>query len=81
MRLWVNNKLIIDSWRDQGTTSYSGEISLPAGDIPVRLEFYDRVAGAVIRLAWEGLNLADNNGSNNPSRHGGSRVCPLLRLL
>ena len=65
VRLWVNNKLIIDNWRDQGTTSYSGEINLPAGDIPIRLEFYDRVAGAVIRLSWEGLNLADSNNNNS----------------
>ncbi|HSM56068.1 MAG TPA: PA14 domain-containing protein, partial [Candidatus Sulfomarinibacteraceae bacterium] len=52
VRLWVNNQLIIDQWKDQEATSHSAEITLPAGSIPIRMEYYDRTGGAVARLSW-----------------------------
>jgi hypothetical protein len=52
-RLWVNNALIIDSWREQAATTYTSDIYLPGGLIPVRLEYFDLTGGAVIRLTWE----------------------------
>jgi hypothetical protein len=52
-RLWVNNALIIDQWREQGLTSYSSDIYLPGGNVPVRLEYFENVGGATVRLTWE----------------------------
>lgn len=52
-RLWVNNALIIDSWREQSATTYTSDIYLPKGVIPLRLEYFDLSGGAVIRLTWE----------------------------
>lgn len=51
-RLWVNNHLLIDEWREQGVTTYRGEIYLPGGSIPVRLEYFEKSGGARIRLTW-----------------------------
>lgn len=67
-RLWVNNQLIIDAWRDEAVTSYAGTISLPGGPVPVRLEYYERSNVASIHLAWA---LTDNT-SNNSGGSGGT---------
>lgn len=56
VRLWVNNTLLIDKWFDQGTTSYSGEIELPGGNIPIRMEYYERVGGAEAHLSYTKLS-------------------------
>lgn len=52
VRLWVNNHLLIDRWREQAATTYQGEIYVPAGDVPVKLEYFERTGGAMISLAW-----------------------------
>lgn len=54
-RLWVNNHLLIDVWREQGTTTYTGEIFIP-GNVPVRLEYFEARGEARMRLTWEKLD-------------------------
>lgn len=51
-RLWVNNQLVIDQWRTQNSTTYRGDIYLPGGAIPIRLEYFERSGGARVRLSW-----------------------------
>lgn len=51
-RLWVNNYLLIDAWRDQPATTYTADIYLPAGTIPVKMEYYENAAGATAILSW-----------------------------
>jgi hypothetical protein len=50
--LWVNNVMLIDQWRDQAATTYSAEIDLPGGSIPVKMEYYENNGGAVAQLSW-----------------------------
>ena len=54
VRLWINNVLVIDNWTDHApTTNTSGTVRLVAGQrYAVRLEYYERGGGAVIRLRW-----------------------------
>ena len=54
VRLWINNQQVINNWTDHGaTTNTSAPITLTAGvSYDVRLEFYDRTGGAIIRLLW-----------------------------
>ena len=52
VRLWVNNQLIIDQWRDQSPTTKRAEIDLPGGSIPVKMEYYDNTGGAKAQLSW-----------------------------
>jgi hypothetical protein len=54
IRLWVNNHLLIESWRDQPPTTYSGDIYLPGGAVPIKMEYYENGGGAVARLSWSG---------------------------
>jgi hypothetical protein len=50
-RLWVNNHLLIDAWKDQGATTYTGDIYV-SGSVPVKMEFYESYGAAVARLTW-----------------------------
>jgi glucose/arabinose dehydrogenase len=59
VRLWVNNTLIIDKWIDQAPTQWSASINLTQGqNVPIKLEYYERGGGAVMRLNWIRPNQA-----------------------
>lgn len=62
-RLWVNNQLLIDAWRLQAPTSYTGDIYLSGGSIPIKMEHYEHDGGAVAQLSWA---LTDGTGPVPP---------------
>lgn len=51
-RLWVNNHLLIDAWRVQAPTMSTGDIYLPGGSVPIKMEYFENNGGAVARLRW-----------------------------
>ncbi|MHC4207910.1 MAG: PA14 domain-containing protein, partial [Planctomycetota bacterium] len=52
-RLWVNGRLIVDQWVDQGPTPASGDIDLVAGNsYSLVMEYYENGGGAVAELRW-----------------------------
>lgn len=54
VRLWVDGRPIIDDWTVRGTQERSGSIALTADRrVPVRLEYFDRVALARLSLYWQ----------------------------
>ncbi len=54
IRLWVNDRLIIDQWNDHPATTHTGQISLEAGVLyDIRLEYYENGGAARVRLAWQ----------------------------
>jgi len=59
VRLWVNNKLIVDKWIDQQPTEWSGSIALTANvKYDIRLDYYENIGGAVCKLLWSTPTLA-----------------------
>ncbi|MGH7453741.1 MAG: PA14 domain-containing protein, partial [bacterium] len=57
IRLWVNDRLLIDQWRDQVATEYSSNIELRAGQYDdIKVEYYERGGQAVMKLEWESLS-------------------------
>lgn len=52
LRLWVNNQLIIDKWFDHFYETYTAEIDLPSGNVPIRLEYYENSGTAAVGLSW-----------------------------
>jgi len=55
-RLWVNNQLVIDKWRDDGGTEVSGAITLDAGQkYDIKMEYYENGGGAKAKLEWAGV--------------------------
>jgi hypothetical protein len=52
VRLYVDNILVIDQWRDQSATNYRVTRNMTAGSHQVKMEYYERGADAVAQLAW-----------------------------
>lgn len=59
VRLWVDNTLIIDKWRQQSATSWTGTITLTEGEwYPIKLQYYENTGQALVKLAWKYGNLS-----------------------
>ncbi|HCN75989.1 MAG TPA: hypothetical protein DIT13_02195, partial [Verrucomicrobiales bacterium] len=59
-RLWVNNNLIINTWKDQAPAVYTATVNLTAGvTIPVRAEYYENGGGATAQLEWSGPGFSN----------------------
>ncbi len=53
VRLWVNDKLLIDNWTDHGATEDKATIPLEFGcKVPVKMEYYWNGGAAVAKLSW-----------------------------
>ncbi|MEW5956895.1 MAG: PA14 domain-containing protein [Chloroflexota bacterium] len=52
VRLWVDDQLLIDQWRDQAATPYTAQTYLGPGHHLIRLEYYENLGEAVIRISW-----------------------------
>jgi hypothetical protein len=76
-RLFVNNRLIIDQWRQQGATEFSAEIGLSGGAVPVRLEYVEFTGNAQVRLSWEQVSGGGGGGGGG----GGDLPAPSWREI
>jgi hypothetical protein len=65
VRLWVNNHLLIDQWRSQSTTTYRGDLYLPGGSVPIRVEYFERTGEARMRLTWTRTDQPSEPTVNN----------------
>jgi hypothetical protein len=53
VRLWVNDRKLIDNWTDHGETEDTGRIELQAGKrANVKLEYFYKDGQSVMKLAW-----------------------------
>jgi len=57
-RLWVNGHLLIDTWKVQSPHTYTGVIYLPAGGIPIKMEYFENTGGATAQLSWARADTA-----------------------
>lgn len=57
VRLWINNRLVIDNWTAHGaTTDISETIKLTRGQsYDIKLEYFEQGGDAVIKLLWSRL--------------------------
>ncbi len=54
VRVWVDNRLLIDRWQGgDGQITYNGEISLTGGRHNVRVEYLENTGNAAVQLAWQ----------------------------
>ena len=59
VRLWVNGQQIINNWTAHAPKENVGRIRLEAGKkYDLKLEYFERSAGAVLKLYWSGANTA-----------------------
>jgi hypothetical protein len=52
VRLWIDGNLAIDAWKVQPPTEYSWTGSLSAGKHSIKIEYYENMYGAVMKLGW-----------------------------
>jgi hypothetical protein len=57
-RLWVDDRMLIDAWRDGAARELKADIPLTKGQHSLRLEFYERADNARVRLWWEKTTTA-----------------------
>jgi hypothetical protein len=58
VRVWIDNKLVIDSWKDQAPIGLSHELELKEGlKYPIIIEYFDGKIGGLARLLWESENM------------------------
>lgn len=69
VRLYVNNVLLIDSWYIHNAQTRSAEIDLPAGNIPVKLEYFENSGLAEVHLGWTAVS---HQPPSNPQPHPSS---------
>ena len=65
VRLWVDERLLIDQWQDQIAT-YSADLSLTQGYHRVRLEYYEHSGSAAVRLSTAYTNGYTYKDSSEP---------------
>jgi hypothetical protein len=53
VRVWLDNSLIIDAWRDQGPTEYRATRDVGSGAHDIKVEYYENGGGAVAQFRWE----------------------------
>ncbi|MCB0180790.1 MAG: hypothetical protein KDI62_21345 [Anaerolineae bacterium] len=51
-RVWIDDRLIIDEWRDGVRREVSRDYALSGGTHAIRVEYYDRIGDAVIEFRW-----------------------------
>jgi hypothetical protein len=52
VRVFVDDRLIIDGWKTQPATTYYGDIALSQGTHRVRVEYYQSGGDALLYLNW-----------------------------
>ena len=52
VRLWVNNRPVIDQWRQGPLAEFTAEVALPGGYIPLRMDYVEYSDRAVAQLSW-----------------------------
>jgi hypothetical protein len=62
-RLWIGDRLLIDAWWDQAATTYTADIWLSGGPVPVRMEYYENMGQAVASLSWTRLGAPPERGA------------------
>ena len=52
-RLFVNERMVVSAWYDHTEMTFRREMELPGGPVDLRVEYYENVMAALIRVSWE----------------------------
>ncbi len=67
IRVWANNQIIIDQWRDQTDGRFNATVAL-SGNVPLRVEYYENTGRAAVAVSW----AAVSSGSPTPPSGSGT---------
>jgi len=62
-RLYIDDKLIIDNWAGRAFLPIVGQKTLKKGKYSIKIEYYDKVGNARLRLKWNGAQAEIRAGS------------------
>lgn len=65
VRVWVNNQLIIDAWRDQPVQTFTADADV-SGTVPVRIEYYENTNLAEMRFSYSQISGSPGTGGPLP---------------
>jgi hypothetical protein len=70
VRLWVDDRLVIDAWYDHGPHEVTGDLAIVRGWHPVKVEYYEHNGDARIHMWWDQtpLSFPDWKGEYWPNR-------------
>lgn len=58
VRLYIDNKLLIDDWRNTAPTDRSVVVAMQAGvKKPIRVEYFEGAYGASVQLLWQSASM------------------------
>lgn len=72
VRLYVNDRLLINEWRDQAATTYTVEATLPGGPTSIRIEYYENADQATARFSY--AEVIDDSGAAPTTPANGEQV-------
>lgn len=52
IRLWIDEQLLIDQWKDQAAATYKATQTMTAGEHEVKVEYYENTGLAVAEVTW-----------------------------
>ena len=70
VRFWIDGQLVLDEWRDGTLLPYSLDRYLSQGQHPLRIEYYENLGGAMVRLDWEQVAAPTATASPTPTPTG-----------
>ncbi len=66
IRVWVNDKLIVDEWFNQIASTHLGYYDVTgAGDVHIKVEYYENQHEAMARLTWDRIFGSDTVVTNH----------------
>jgi hypothetical protein len=60
VRLFIDNKIVIDQWRVQAPTTYVTIQTLSQGIHQIKLEYYENAGGAVAKLSYQQVSIGSS---------------------
>jgi len=71
IRVWIDNQIIIDAWRDQPPTTYRVTRYINGGDHNIKVEYYEHGGGAVAQFRWERSSGGSGHTYEIIAKHSG----------
>jgi glucan endo-1,3-alpha-glucosidase len=53
VRVWVDNQLIINQWKNQAANTYTTTRAMTSGEHQVKVEYYEAAGEAVAQVSWQ----------------------------
>jgi hypothetical protein len=67
VRFWIDGQLVVDEWHDGTQGPLTFEPYLAKGEHSLRLEYYENLGGAMVRLAWVPIEAPTATPSFTPT--------------